>query len=47
MKPKKYPYRGKAKLIRKELPRFFNHEEKVVMVHLNIDKVVETLNQYK
>ncbi|CAM3215426.1 hypothetical protein [Streptococcus pluranimalium] len=83
MKPKKYPYSGKAKLIRKELPRFiklgkialkseliehieaiafsgnyqtrivlkiprfFNREEKVIMVQLNIDDVVKILNQYK
>lgn len=83
MKPKRYPYSGKLKLIRKELPRFiklgdialkselikhieaivfagkyqtrvvlkiprfFNHEEKVIMVHLNIDNVVKILNQYK
>ena len=83
MKPRKHPYSGRQRLIRKEMPRFiklgkialkseliehiegiafagnyqtrlvlkiprfFNHEEKVIMVQLNIDNVVKILNQYK
>lgn len=83
MKPKRRPYTGKIRIVRKEMPRFiklgnialkseliehidvvvragygqtrvvfkmpklfFNYEERVIMVYLDFEKVVNILNQY-
>lgn len=57
MKPRKYPYSGKLKLVRKELPsetiinceipEFLSYEEKKMRMRLIMLKIVEALNRYR